>query len=481
MPITFLRARDGSRTAKLAGKWLGGCSVPRRAAELMLRKLSVRGNVACLLLPTHAQQIVAALERMPHNAGLIVLATDAGFEPLARQCADLDPFLRVGRLFFAHDDASLRDVFDQHPGLPIPQQFIRLPVTRADLVDERIKAAQAIFSEVVQRQSAVRAAIAWERNSDRPCLLVSRRFRLWNDAGATLARCVDGDLIDLDDPRQTAPSYVATQASRCAALVTADHARADQPDLLPAEQPWIAWITQPRVPRFVASSPRDGLLIADESLHAPARQAGWPDDRLAIAAPPRLHPIDPPARSLTLLADLPDLTPPPEVQEYSSWRVVWEAIRRELSENPHRVAGDLEGYLEKSRRHFGIPADNFPHQLFIDRLIAPAYTLGIARWLRKQGLPVTVHGIGWDDPLATSAVNDRADFERVVHGSAGLVDPFLGTVHPVRSIGLPLLTTFGRTPQRILQDAHALLAGRISPAPALPTLSRELVDRLLAS
>lgn len=482
-PITFLRARDGSRTAKIAGRWLGGCSVPRRAAEQMLRKLIIRGNVACLLLPTHAQQVAVALERIPPNAALIVLAIDAVFVDLAKQCLDFTPFLNAGKLFFAHDDASLRSIFTENPGLPIPQQFIRLPVTRADLVDERIKPAQAIFSEVVQRQGAARAALAWKPEADHLCVLASNRFQLWNDAGAALSGCLEADFIDLDDPRCTAPVYIATRAARCAALITADHARADQPDLLPADQPWLAWLMTPRVPAFLRTSPNDALLLADESLRAAARQAGWPDDRVAVAAAPPIAPVEPIARTLALLADLPDLTPPAEIEEFSSWRVVWDAIRKELIDNPHRVAGDIDGYLEKARRHFGIPAENFPQQTFIDRLIAPAYTIGIARWLAKQSVPVTIHGAGWteiDGVTAQGAVADRDRFRRIVGSCAGLVDSAIAITHPVRSLGRPILTTFGRTPQRILQDANAILAGRVSAAPALPRLDAQVIRRLLA-
>src|SRR5947208_318883 len=53
--VSWLYARDGSLTAHDAlGRWWSGCSLPSRAAQAMLKQLTLRGVVGCLLAQTHA-------------------------------------------------------------------------------------------------------------------------------------------------------------------------------------------------------------------------------------------------------------------------------------------------------------------------------------------------------------------------------------------------------------------------------------------
>ncbi|MBC7783696.1 MAG: hypothetical protein H7144_07635 [Burkholderiales bacterium] len=486
LDLEWTTARDGSRTAKVAGKWLGGCSVPRRSAEMMLRNFVPRGNVICMLMPSHAQQVPACLAKLEKSAALIVITREASDAPLFRECADLSGDEAQGRLFLAWDEASLREIFTANPGLPIPQQFVRLPITPADQSDAAIKWAQKVFSEAASAQGA-RAAAArnrWTKTTDHLCVAVRTDFALWQNAGATLAGVLNETTVDLSDARQSAAALVPERASISAALVTTDWARADQKELIAPRQPWIAWITRPRVPAYVPTSPHDALLLADESFMPLAIASGWPEDRLAIARWPAMM-IDPlHGTDLALIADMPTLDPPELVQEYSSWRVVWEAIRRDLLDHPHKLAGDVDGYLEKSRRHFGVPSDKFPAALFSEQLIAPAYIAGIAKWLKEQGLPLSIHGRGWetgdfskDRPQQPITTHDG--LRVALSSAAGIVDPFFSSAHPVRSIQLPRLQTLGRTPQRIIQDARAILAGRAAPTPVESQLTSDLIHRFL--
>jgi len=57
-------ARDGTLTALENGKWWGGCSVPAKAAEELLRPLQITASVACFLAPAHPAQILFALRRL---------------------------------------------------------------------------------------------------------------------------------------------------------------------------------------------------------------------------------------------------------------------------------------------------------------------------------------------------------------------------------------------------------------------------------
>lgn len=479
--LEWITARDGSRTARdrATGALLGECSVPRRAAEMMLRKLSVKGRVACLLLPTHAHQVAVCLERTDPTTGVIAIVDSRETRDTFRTCCDFAAQDR--RLFFAWDADSLRAVFEAHPGLPVPQQFIRLPVSDKPACDAAIVWTQQVFSDVTTAQ-ARRVELA--RSQPTPMtsgalVVVSRTFRLWDDAGDRLARSVDADVIDTDDVTQCATAYVTDRAASAGLILTANLGRSDQPSLASARTHWISWITGRHVPAFVPTSPGDGIVLADDSLVQAALDAGWPRERVRVGRDASL--VHRGGSSLVIAMDLPSLAPPPEVVDYSSRRVVWDAIAKDLLDQPHRLAGDVEGYLERSRRHFGVPADDFPQATFVTRLIGPAYAAGIARWLVRENVPVAIHGRGWEgfEGVAShfrGGVESREALDELLAGSAGLVDVFVAASHPSRVVGIPRLTTLGRTPQRILQDARAMLQGAAAPVSTSQTIAEAVAS-----
>lgn len=474
-------ARDGSRTARTTQAWLGGCSVPKRSAELMLRNLTVTGRSVCLLLPTHPQQIAACIERIDATVALIVLLADASDQSLIEPC--------IGKLtqpiHVAWDRASLMQIFVDYPGLPIPRQFVRLPVSDAVQADQAIAWAQQVFAEVAQ-QHAERIASARQRWTPvpraMPLVCASRSFKLWNDAGNALAYALNADGIDLDDPTRSAMAHLSEQAAAAPAIVTANTGRADWSECVHAKMPWISWLTTSHVPEPVATSPGDGLIVADASLVDAARRKGWSADRIALGgvsssvgqAGPKQG-----GATLALIADVSDLTPPKQIEDFSSWRLVWEAISKDLLDNPHRLAGDVEGYLEKSRRHFGVPADDFPQTLFIEQLIAPAYLRGMGRWLINEKLPVTLHGSGWST-ASVQPVRSRQAFDDILSNSVGLIDAFVSPVHPSRQLGVPVVKTLGKTPQRIAQDIRSMFSANPKFTPPLTTIA-SAYDTLIAT
>ncbi len=97
--------------------------------------------------------------------------------------------------------------------------------------------------------------------------------------------------VYLDEPLHGSPLALLSAAVECDAVVTADVARADMTDLLPREQPWLTWVTRPRVPAFAAAGPKDALLVADAGLKGLAVDAGWPADRVQVARWPDLPAI----------------------------------------------------------------------------------------------------------------------------------------------------------------------------------------------
>src|SRR5438034_2160951 len=72
--VQWMFARDGCLSAiDEEGKWIGKCSVPRRAAEALAKDMHIRGAVGCFLNPNHAAQVRVVLEKMERQQGLVVL------------------------------------------------------------------------------------------------------------------------------------------------------------------------------------------------------------------------------------------------------------------------------------------------------------------------------------------------------------------------------------------------------------------------
>lgn len=457
--LEWVTARDGSRTARLqtTQTWWGGCSVPRRSAQMMFRSFNPQGRLACLLLPTHPHQVGVCLEKMPARHGLIVIIDSESSLTFYMACCDFSD--ETDRLFFAWDPASLGRIFEQNPGLPVPQQFIRLPVSDPSACEKVIEWCQRVFSNVSQLQTRrLEESHARTIVSEGPLLtLVSGGFRLWDDADQRLAEVFSDLVVDLDDVRQCATAYIAERASCACGLLTNHVGRSNQPHLIRPDLPWISWVTRGSIPAYVPTSPRDGLVVIDPEWLSRAYAAGWPMDRVAVGQPEPLSHEG--GNRLVLVYDLPDLAPPAEVVEYSSWRVVWDAIVKELAYQPHRLAGDVTGYLERARRYFGVPDKDFPVQRFIQQAIEPAYAMGMARWLIQQSVPLTVYGKGWERvdeilPCWNGPVENRSSLERVLAGSKALVDIFLSEGHLSRYLGIPVLKTIGQTPQRVLQEVR---------------------------
>ncbi|MGN6627904.1 MAG: hypothetical protein ACTHLN_14900, partial [Tepidisphaeraceae bacterium] len=182
--LAYCRARDGSLTAKVDGRWLAGCSVPRRAAERMVKSVAARGQIVCLLLPSNPHQIAALLDHLTPGQSIIALLSSLADLPSFLALADLSDAIAAHRLFFTDAD-SLRGLYDRWPGLAPAQQLVRLADAPADRIDAAMATAQAAFSEIgaaqVQRAGVVRQR--WNVAREGIFVHGPQRFELWNDAG----------------------------------------------------------------------------------------------------------------------------------------------------------------------------------------------------------------------------------------------------------------------------------------------------------
>ena len=485
--VEFAIARDGALTAKPDGTWLGGCSVPRRAAELMVKPVQANGQVTCLLLPSNAQQIVALLDHLTPSQAVIALLPSMSDLPIYLACCDFTKAIDAHRLFFA-DESSLRDLFNKHPGLAPAQQLVRLPDAPADRVEALIRSVQTTFADltVAQTVRANQARSQWTVARQSLFVHASEHFKLWDDAGFMLADNSDTDAVDTSDATRAATGWLAERASQHAAMLTSDLGRADRPELAHADQPWLTWITRPRVPLFVAASPRDGLLLAHESLIDIARAAGWPSDRLIVAAWPSDTLRCRAGQPLTIIADLLDLEPPADIKDYSSWRVVWDAIRDELTRQPLALGNDPIRYLNHALVRLQLPSENFPRTVFLNRLLPGAFMVGLATLLMKDGIPIAVHGSGWDSheelhPVIRGPVTTRDAWREAIADASGVIDPFITqAAHPIRSLTVPRLSPLGMTRLRFLNEARAIVSGRVAVSEVAPrVLTRKLIDSLL--
>ena len=143
-------ARDGTLTALEKRKWWGGCSVPAKAAEELLRTLQITVSVACFLAPTQPAQISFALRRLKNEQAIIALLPRFDDVLLTLRSHDFSRDIAAHRLWFAVGDqwpAQMSQLFRLNPGLPIPQQFIRTALLSDDSSAPMIVTAQKIFAD----------------------------------------------------------------------------------------------------------------------------------------------------------------------------------------------------------------------------------------------------------------------------------------------------------------------------------------------
>ena len=494
--VTWTTARDGSLWARGPdGQWVAGCSVPRLAGRALLRTLAVEPGGHCLLAPAHAGLIAAARERLGAAAVLFVVQPDGDRCRLLLRCGDWSADISAGRLWFAAGEgwsASLAAAFVRHPGLASPGRFIRTRLTSDAETDPLIAEAQRVFGAAASARSAeldrLRQTPPPPPIPGRVLVIAGSRFRLWDDPEASLLAAVPaGSTVvryDTDDPLTAAPLALAAAAAGCSAVLAADAGRADAADVVPGSVPWVTWVTRPAIPR--CPDPRDGLVVADPGWVTAAGHAGWPAGRVRVAAASALDRPPRPAApaTLSLIADVPAVERPDSVKRFSTHVLLWEAIAAELHDDP-LAAGDAEAYLASRAGRMALDADQLDRPGFVAGLIRPAFTLGLARLLVGAGLPLRVWGDGWDRSPEFHAhvggpVTTRAEFTTAVDASAVLVRPTPGRDwHPVQACGRPVLASDGRGPEEYVRRARQLLASRVRPSRAAPTLGQAIAGLVL--
>ena len=192
----------------------------------------------------------------------------------------------------------------------------------------------------------------------------------------------------------------------------------------------------------------------------------------------------PPPPFIALIADTCPTDPPPRIDDYSSHRLLWEAIRRELRDDPFAAGDDPAAYLERRVRAFGVADEGLDRPQFVDGLILPAYAQSVARLLIGAALPLRLFGAGWRDlpefaPHAAGPVPDRRALERVAHASAALAHPWPARhAHPIEALGRPVVRAAGSHAAALIHSARSALAGAAAAPANAPALSVEAVLRI---
>lgn len=509
--FTPVFARDGSLTTFYDREtWWAGCSLPRRAAGAMLKRLDARGGTSCFLCPPHAAHLRVALDRAERNQAVIAVVPADRDLAVMLGCENFSADLAAGRLWFAAGEdwpAVLGRLLADRDGLPMPQQFIRLPTLPDEEVQHLVKSAQQVFAAENARRAAATASLrdGWSPATNgarrRVCVVAPSHFRLWNDAGQVIADALAASAgnapaaewrtFDVDDPAQASPLALARAAVASGAVVSANLARADLPNLLPTDLPWLTWVTTPRVPPFApAAGPRDALLLADSTWRAAAREAGWPDERIGAAAWPAAPDTNADAGSslAAVVCDTHSVEPDERIADFSSHQLLWDAIAEELRRDPFALvrAGDADRFLDTHLRRAGVAAEGLDRRAFVDRLIVPAYAQAVALTLARAGVPLRLYGRGWDAlpelaPYHDGPISSRFELLQVARRAGALVHVWPSThARPIESLGRPVLRPGPAGRDAFLRDVRAALAGHVRPPhPTAEAISAAAVLRLL--
>jgi hypothetical protein len=490
LDVEWVFGRDETLTARTDGQWWGGCSLPRRTARVLLKRMELGAAVSCFLAPAHAAQLRETLDRLGAGKALIAVVPDLRDLRVMLGCDAFADDLRAGRLWFAWGERwadEFTGLLRQNEGLPTPGQFIRTGLVDEGVIQEMIAAAQELISkESGRRAERMRGVYATAARTEAVCAVAPGAFRLWEDVGGAIGPIALREgwtVLDPDDPRRASPLAFARAAAGCAAIVLSNVGRSDLPAEFPFHTRVVTWLTGPRVPRFDAKAAGDVLLIADDRWRAAARAAGWPGGRVLVAGWPAERRTTA-GSGLGIIADTVGIDAPDF--DLSSHKILWETIAKELTNDPFATGDDPAAYLRRWLGHAGVAEETIDARRFIERLLVPAYQHGLVRWLIGSGVDVKLFGRGWDrvPELASrhvGEVNDRQSLAAAVESRAALVHAWpIGGAHAIDACGRPVLRRGSKSKELWLAEAKRLARGegRASPESG-PALTADVLRRAI--
>lgn len=493
--LEWLYARDGTLSGRYVEKrWIGGVSVPGKAAARMLGKVAVTGSSAVLLAPTHALQVRTVLDRMTRQQVLLVVIPAEQTAGTLLGCADFSVDLRAQRLWLACGPEwaeELTRILEAQDGIAPASMMIRVPGLNAATVERVLKPCEAILAQHSQMHRSQLAQIhARPRSPSRPprrICTVAGPFELWNDAAFLLAKApASCSSVTLESAMPTHSSALkfARAAEGCDAVVTANLGRADLPSVVPENVPWITWATTNRVARHHPSASLDRLIIADPAQREMAMNAGWPESSIFLGREPTRAPGTDSAGMPAIIADLPRPLMPRSVEEMSSQRLVWDRVEHEVAENPFCIGSSPVDYLLSVAEQIGMARVALPVELFVTELLIPCFARSLAHLLSRREVKFQVFGRGWDvvPDLGSrwrGPVETEADLENALGSTRLLIDVWPGLpVHAARRCGRPTIQPWGLGPVAL---SRALDRACAWEGPTIPVLDLQRVLDSLGS
>jgi hypothetical protein len=498
--VQWIFARDGYLTARTSAGWWSGCSVPLRAGRELLKLLELKGNVGCFLHPTHAGQIRACFEKLSRAQAIIAVVPDVESLRVVLHCDDFSSEIEAARLYFVSGtdwSDQLARLFGRYSGMPLPQQFVRTALLEDADMAVLTEDAQAVISRETSLRSErlpdILARAAERQRNGRVIVLAGSQFNLGDLSNIALRSAIlagenDGSFVSLDPdhPLTASPLALAEATAQADAIVAADLFRSDLPGIVSPGTAWITWLTSGRIVSPADQGPSDALLLADPAWMEPARKAGWPAQRIQIAAWPRIVPpaSDSP-RVLGVLADTRAIEIPQRVKDFSSQMLLWEMIEDELSRDPLSLGEEEREYLQLRMDRFNIAEEGFDRNLIMERLIVPAYQQGLCRFVMRQGIGLVLFGRGWGEipefkDCALGPIESADELATGVSKCRAVLQVF--PEHQGTKGALPVVTIQpgGLNSHQLLNEIRQALSGkpRISQ-PDLPRLNRNAIRALI--
>ena len=510
----WLFGRDGALTTQdQPGRWWAGCSIPKLAAEALLKPLESGNLTSCYISPAYAGLLVTSLERMGRAAGLLAVVPDISTLKVILGSHDFGDEFEHGRLWFAAGEDwphMLGKVLDRNPGLPIPSRFIRTKLTGDDVANPIISEAQRVFSQIIsERAKQLDALRAADTAIDRGkiLLIAPSQFRLWDFAPRALSllsvpnHADDSDSVqrgqngvishfwrfDPDRPDQSSPLALAHAADGCGTVIAADVSRLDAQNLVSPKTAWITWITRPIIPPHSHACEHDRLILAEGSWKKIAKDLGWPEEKLSIACWPKWISQTAPVASpqLAIIADTMPIKVPNAIEDLSSHRVLWELIEDELKQNPFIMNLDCVAYLDSRAKQVGIDPAMIDRRKFIDLLLVPAYQQGLARTAIRTGLPIKLHGFGWTaieefTQHAAGPVTSFEQFKAILQQTTAILHAWpVREFHAISTVGKPVVIPSSIRPDNYVRQLSQAMHARIAPASQSDDVLPKVLDKLL--
>lgn len=461
-PAEWVYGRDGSLTARLAEGWLAGTGLPEAAAEQVMAGADATKPALCVVSPTHGQQVREILGRIGPSQTIIALWSDVTSAAWALRCVDFSADVRAGRLWIVVADgpesaaSALEALFEREAGLVVPTTLYRPGDAETPEAERLLNVARdALARAHADREARMQEAVARPTVSvtpERHLVLAPQRFELWADAPHHLLATLEAEGADLvaydsDHPRQASLLALAQAVLGAKTVFSADTLRADFGKHLPADRPWVSWITRRRVPPAFRGG-RDAVVLAEAGWAGAWLEKGWPTERVTVGE--WRHRPTGEARSTepVLIHDLPDLSAPASVARYSTQRLLWEHLAEDLVRIPFLLHEQESPEHLVRRRAEVMGVVEVPTGLFVSGCVIPAYLRGIGRMLCRAGVHVRLFGRGWDaDPVTAphshGPVTSREQFEAICDEAPAIIFA-LPTV-------LPATAAAGR---RVLKTAH---------------------------